>query len=302
MDLGLREWMVLIGGLLILAVVVDGLRRMQKARKNTVKLSRRASKWNFDDDNDEVKISELPGGAARVLEREEIEREAQMQQNHNDESSAPILMTPVRSFETIEDEPEQEPAQEEMVLDTVAEPEPEPALPVEPVIEEAFEAPSFKAERDPEIELVKTVDPSLEEVFVINVISKNKDGFSGAKLLEILLACDVRYGDMDIFHRSESKKDGGKHQFSVANLVEPGTFNLDGMRHMKTPGIAFFMRLPGPSNAMNAFDAMVETADCIVRNLGGEMHDQNKSVMTKQTISHDRERVSEFERRLLAQR
>jgi cell division protein ZipA len=302
MDLGLREWMVLIGGLLILAVVVDGLRRMQKARKNTVKLSRRASKWNFDDDNDEVKISELPGGAARVLEREEIEREAQMQQNHNDESSAPILMTPVRSFETIEDEPEQEPAQEEMVLDTVAEPEPEPALPVEPVIEEEFEAPSFKAERDPEIELVKTVDPSLEEVFVINVISKNKDGFSGAKLLEILLACDVRYGDMDIFHRSESKKDGGKHQFSVANLVEPGTFNLDGMRHMNTPGIAFFMRLPGPSNAMNAFDAMVETADCIVRNLGGEMHDQNKSVMTKQTISHDRERVSEFERRLLAQR
>jgi cell division protein ZipA len=88
----------------------------------------------------------------------------------------------------------------------------------------------------------------------------------------------------------------------VANLVEPGTFNLDGMRHMKTPGVAFFMRLPGPSNAMNAFDAMVETAECIVRNLGGEMRDQNKSVMTKQTVAHDRERVREFERRLLAQR
>ena len=54
MDLGLREWMVLIGGLLILAVVVDGLRRMQTARKNTVKLSKRASKWNFDDDSDET--------------------------------------------------------------------------------------------------------------------------------------------------------------------------------------------------------------------------------------------------------
>ncbi|MFQ3323323.1 MAG: cell division protein ZipA [Pseudomonadales bacterium] len=300
MDLGLREWMVLIGGLLILAVIVDGLRRMQKARKNTVKLSKRASKWNFDDNTDEMKISELPGGAARVLEREQIAREAQMQQDHNDESSAPILMTPVRSFETIEGGPEQEPAQEEMVLDTVA--DPEPALRVEPVIEEEFEAPSFKAERDPEIELVKTVDPRLEEVFVINVISKSKDGFSGAKLLEILLACDVRYGDMDIFHRSESKKDGGQHQFSVANLVEPGTFNLDGMRHMKTPGVAFFMRLPGPSNAMNAFDAMVETAECIVRNLGGEMRDQNKSVMTKQTVAHDKERVREFERRLLAQR
>ena len=58
----------------------------------------------------------------------------------------------------------------------------------------------------------------------------------------------------------------------------------------------------GASNAMDAFDAMVETAECIVRNLGGEMRDQNKSVMTKQTVSHDRERVREFERRLLAQR
>jgi cell division protein ZipA len=294
MDLGLREWMVLIGGLLILAVIVDGLRRMQNARKTTVKLSKRASKWNFDDNSDEVKISELPGGNARVIEREEMERALQQQY---DNSSAPILMTPVRSFETIDEMPEPVPSQEEMVLETAIQLEPESISETE--AEQESEAPSFKGDRDSALE---PVDVSLEEVFVINVISKDKDGYSGAKLLEILLACNVRYGDMDIFHRSEAKKSGGKHQFSVANLVEPGTFNLDGMRHMKTPGIAFFMRLPGPSNAMDAFDAMVETAECIVRNLGGEMRDQNKSVMTKQTVSHDRERVREFERRLLAQR
>jgi cell division protein ZipA len=296
MDLGLREWMVLIGGLLILAVIVDGLRRMQNARKTTVKLSKRASKWNFDDNSDEVKISELPGGNARVIEREEMERALQQQY---DNSSAPILMTPVRAFETIDEMPEPEPTQEEMVLETAIQLESESISQAEAEAEQESEAPSFKAERDSALE---PIDVSLEEVFVINVISKDKDGYSGAKLLEILLACDVRYGDMDIFHRSEAKKSGGKHQFSVANLVEPGTFNLDGMRHMKTPGVAFFMRLPGPSNAMNAFDAMVETAECIVRNLGGEMRDQNKSVMTKQTVAHDRERVREFERRLLAQR
>jgi cell division protein ZipA len=289
MDLGLREWMVLIGGLLILAVIVDGLRRMQKARKNSVKLSKRASKWKFDDDIDEAKISELPSGNARVMER--------ALQQQQDDSSAPILMTPVRSFETIDETPEPEPTQEEMLLEAAVQSEPE--LDVE--IEEAVAAPSFKAERAPEIETIEPVDVNFEEVFIINVLSQDKDGYSGAKLLEILLACDVRYGDMDIFHRSETKKSGGKHQFSVANLVEPGTFNLDGMRHMKTPGIAFFMRLPGPSNAMNAFDAMAETAECIVRNLGGEMRDQDKSVMTKQTVAHDRERVREFERRLLAQ-
>lgn len=296
MNLDLREWMVLIGGLLILAVIVDGLRRMQKSRKNTVKLSKRASKWNFADNSDEVKNSELLGGNTRVIEREEMEHALQQQY---DNSAAPILMTPVRSFETVDEMSEPEPTQEEMVLETAIQLEPESISEAEAEAEQESEAPSFKAERDSSLE---SVDVSLEEVFVINVISKDKDGYSGAKLLEILLACDIRYGDMDIFHRSEAKKSGGKHQFSVANLVEPGIFKLDGMRHMKTPGVVFFMRLPGPSNPMNAFDAMVETAECIVRNLGGEMRDQNKSVMTKQTVAHDRERVREFERRLLAQR
>jgi cell division protein ZipA len=220
-------------------------------------------------------------------------------QQQYDNSPAPILMTPVRSFETVDEMSEPEPTQEEMVLETAIQLEPESISEAEAEAEQESEAPSFKAERDSSLE---SVDVSLEEVFVINVISKDNDGYSGAKLLEILLACDIRYGDMDIFHRSEAKKSGGKHQFSVANLVEPGIFKLDGMRHMKTPGVAFFMRLPGPSNPMNAFDAMVETAECIVRNLGGEMRDQNKSVMTKQTVAHDRERVREFERRLLAQR
>jgi cell division protein ZipA len=291
MGLGLREWMVLIGGLLILAVIVDGLRRMQKARKNSVKLSKRASKWSFDDDIDEAKISELPSGNARVMERS-LEPQ--------DDSSAPILMTPVRSFESIDNIRESEPTQEEMLLEETVQPEFESKVEQEGIAE----ASSLNAEPIPDSEIVEPIEAievNFEEVFVINVLSKDKDGYSGAKLLEILLACDVRYGEMDIFHRSEAKKSGGKHQFSVANLVEPGTFNLDGMRHMKTPGIAFFMRLPGPSNAMNAFDAMVETAECIVRNLGGEMRDEAKSVMTKQTVAHERERVREFERRLLAQ-
>ncbi|MFB1034155.1 MAG: hypothetical protein QMC38_02280, partial [Sinobacterium sp.] len=122
MNLDLREWMVLIGGLLILAVIVDGLRRMQKSRKNTVKLSKRASKWNFADNSDEVKNSELLGGNTRVIEREEMEHALQQQY---DNSPAPILMTPVRSFETVDEMSEPEPTQEEMVLETAIQLEPE---------------------------------------------------------------------------------------------------------------------------------------------------------------------------------
>ncbi len=300
MELGLREWMILIGGVLILAVVIDGIRRMQKARKNSVKLSRKAKQWNFQEDGDDTtssRNSELPTGQARVVTREDIENEQREQAAQQEQDDAPILMSPVRSFESIEPAVEEpQPEQEELNLSAPVKAEPEP--------EEFTPEPQLTTEQAEQVESVaaeshQVVDVDFEEVFVINVLSKDADGYSGAKLLEILLACDVRFGDMDIFHRKENKGKGSV-QFSVANMMEPGTFNLDGMRHLKTPGIAFFMRLPGPTDAMAAFDAMTDTAECIVRNLGGEMRDQGRSVMTKQTIGHYREQVREFERRVLA--
>ena len=66
---------------------------------------------------------------------------------------------------------------------------------------------------------------------------------------------------------------------------------------MSTPGISFFMSLPGPSNAMQAFDFMLETAQCVVKNLGGELKDERRSVMTAQTIEHCRQRIREYERK-----
>jgi cell division protein ZipA len=42
---------------------------------------------------------------------------------------------------------------------------------------------------------------------------------------------------------------------------------------------------------------MVETAMVVVRHMGGELKDENRSVMTAQTIEFSRQRVREFERR-----
>lgn len=42
---------------------------------------------------------------------------------------------------------------------------------------------------------------------------------------------------------------------------------------------------------------MLETAQCVVRNLGGELKDERRSVMTPQTIEHCRQRIREFERK-----
>jgi cell division protein ZipA len=136
-------------------------------------------------------------------------------------------------------------------------------------------------------------------VLVVNVLSKDKNGFNGPDLLQILLACDLRFGKMQIFHRYENAHGRGPIQFSLANLVEPGTFDLDAIDTLTTPGVSFFMTLPGPQQSITAFNYMIETAQVLVRNLNAELRDDAQSVMTAQTIEHCRQRIRDFERRQL---
>jgi len=137
-----------------------------------------------------------------------------------------------------------------------------------------------------------------EEILVISVMSRDEEGFSGTALLELMMACGLRYGrDMGIFHRFETEDPESRLQFSMVNVVKPGTFPIEAMDDFRTQGITLLMPLPGASDTAAAFEAMVETAMVIVRHLGGVLKDEHRSVMTAQTVEFARQRVQEFERR-----
>ncbi len=137
-----------------------------------------------------------------------------------------------------------------------------------------------------------------EEIIVISVMSRDEAGFSGTALLDLMLACGLRYGrDMGIFHRFETEDPESRLQFSMVNVVKPGTFPIQSMDDFRTPGVTLLMPLPGATDTSAAFEAMVETAMVIVRHLGGELKDEHLSVMTAQTVEFARQRVQEFERR-----
>ena len=137
-----------------------------------------------------------------------------------------------------------------------------------------------------------------DELVVISVMSREEEGFSGAALLDLMLACGLRYDrDMGVFHRFETEDPESRLQFSMVNVVKPGTFPITAMDEFRTPGITLLMPLPGAEDVSMAFEAMVETAMVVVRNLGGELKDENQSVMTAQTVEFARQRVQEFVRR-----
>ena len=142
----------------------------------------------------------------------------------------------------------------------------------------------------------------LEEVIVLNLMAKAGEVFGGVELEKALLSCGFRFGDMDIYHRYEQHVGRGPLLFSIANVMEPGTFDPENLEAFTTPGVCMFMKLPGPKRTVHSFELMVECGRKIVTLLGGELKDEHHSVMTQQTIEHYRQRVLDFDRKLLSHR
>lgn len=141
-----------------------------------------------------------------------------------------------------------------------------------------------------------------EEVLIINVMAHKGEMLNGADLLDIILRCGMRYGSMDIFHRHSDSKGEGALLFSMANMVKPGTFDLDAMDEFETPGVSLFMTLPIDADSMQSFELMVDTAHAIAEGLNGELKDEQRSAMTRQTLEHCRQRIRDFERMRLFRR
>ncbi|MBL4799236.1 MAG: cell division protein ZipA [Oleispira sp.] len=139
--------------------------------------------------------------------------------------------------------------------------------------------------------------PDSELILVTYVIPHDEEGFCGEDILYLVNSCDLRHGEREIFYRFEQENGEGPIQFSMANSLNPGTFNPETLLHERIYGVSLFMSLPGPKKAMDAFEAMTEMASVIARNLGGDVHDETHSIMALQTIEHNRQQVRDFVRK-----
>jgi len=242
--------------------------------------------------------------------QEKVEQEDEKTQSYQSEEKStpvPMLMEPVELGDTIDPHP---PEQKELTLPD------QPQAEVSEVVETESQFESFSA-LDGDDTFTDSIDPLLDtvpeemlatehvgerlkdrpmpqEVLVINVLKDEGDPLNGRDLAQIFNVCDLRHGEMNIFHRFEQANAKGKIQFSVANGVEPGTFDPATIDESTTTGISFFMSLPGPEHPMEAFDAMVEVAHVFARNFNAELHDESHSDLTPQTIEHCRHRIREF--------
>lgn len=154
--------------------------------------------------------------------------------------------------------------------------------------------PRSMAEEAPALENGNGTDDAPEaapadEVLVLWVVAKPEATLGGATLLQTFAAAGLEY-DGQVFRGASA--DGGR--FTVANGVEPGTFDLSDIEAFAARSVVFLLRLSAAGDPAAAFDAMLETAQALAADADAELKDEQRSDVSGQTIVYYRQRIDDF--------
>ena len=140
-------------------------------------------------------------------------------------------------------------------------------------------------------------DENFDKVVTLYLAARAGQAFHGPDLVVAAEKAGLVYGHMNIFHRLVDNHPEQGPVFSVANLVKPGSFEMAGIQDLRTPGISFFMALPGPLPALDAWDAMLPTAQRMAELLDGVLLDEERNALGRQRIAHIREDLRNYDRK-----
>jgi cell division protein ZipA len=97
---------------------------------------------------------------------------------------------------------------------------------------------------------------------------------------------------MNIYHRMD---ENNQPLFSMVNMVKPGSFDPATIHELQTPGISLFMQLPGPSDASDAFNEMLQTAHRMAEVLEARLCDRRRQPMTEAVAEEYRNIAASFD-------
>lgn len=138
--------------------------------------------------------------------------------------------------------------------------------------------------------------PDRGNIVVLHVAAPEGGMFHAEDVVRALVREGLSHGPGGAFYRYPEQGREQGFVFCAANMLEPGSFDLREMEHMRTPGVALMSLLPGPLPARDAMDAMVDTALTLAKSLGGRLLDEQRRPVTETNLGQL------FERALAAER
>ena len=241
-----------------LAIVLDFLRRRKRNRYDNIQMSSREIERTSrgEPEDDPFAQSQFPSGGARVKVRDDAE------------------------FTSLSKQPEQGALSLNTEADSVEASSKQPQL-----------AQQQDQQEQPNTNKSSTNSAEPEDVLVMHLMTEKGQTCSGQLLLDTAVSSGLRYGAMKIFHRHSEEDGSGPVLFSMANLLNPGTFDLTTMGAMQSVGVTLFMTPNELEEPVEAFDIMLETAEKLAQELQLTLKDESRSSMTKQTIDHYRQKA-----------
>ncbi len=141
-------------------------------------------------------------------------------------------------------------------------------------------------------------DGAYDRIVTLFVVAAPREEISGFELVVATEKCGLEFGAMDVYHRLVDGRPEAGPVFSVANMTKPGSFDLARITELSTPGLTFFMTLPGPMRALDAWDTMLPTAQRMAELLGAQVLDEEHNALGRQRIQHIRDDLRAYDRTL----
>ncbi|MCZ6803871.1 MAG: hypothetical protein O7D86_08045 [Proteobacteria bacterium] len=125
-----------------------------------------------------------------------------------------------------------------------------------------------------------------QDLLVLYITSPTHILFNGLSISKAADEVGMVYGHMNIFHHfGPGKLHSGQPLFSIANMYEPGSFDLGRMADLKTKGIAAFMYSPASIDVSVVFELYLNTIQRIAELLGGEVRTSDNEPLNSAAIN-----------------
>ena len=155
-------------------------------------------------------------------------------------------------------------------------------------------APEAEARQQPAatpVETQRTSPLGAPFLIQISVVASDEEYFDGMELRDALEDLRLIHGDMGIYHRYD--RDLRTPLFSVASLVEPGTFPVNDMANFYCPGVVLFFQPPQVDDPVAVFDDLVATGHELAMRLNGMEWDEKRQPLSYEKIAVMRSRLKE---------
>ena len=154
-----------------------------------------------------------------------------------------------------------------------------------------------KAKVEQSVRVIKRVEQTKSKdwdiVLTLTILPEKSVPFRGEDVKAALNLADLELGKMHLYHRHLA---GNPLQpmFSVTNILSPGTLKPNELAVMEVKGLNIFMCLPNPTSGLLAFDAMLDAADKIAKQLQGGLCDEKRQTLTQATLESMRSQILNF--------